>query len=39
MEKPVSDSLNRIQELRDALEHNGGRFQMGFQFRFHPGLL
>lgn len=39
MEKPISDSPDRIQELRDALEHNGGRFQMGFQFRFHPGLL
>lgn len=39
MEKPVSDSFDRIPELRMALEKNGGRFQMGFQFRFHPGLL
>ncbi len=38
MEKPVSDSFERLPELRDALKHNGGRFQMGFQFRFHPGL-
>ncbi len=38
MEKPVSDSFSRIPELRRALEKNGGRFQMGFQFRFHPGL-
>ncbi len=39
MEKPISDSFERIPELRNALTHNGGRFQMGFQFRFHPGLL
>lgn len=38
MEKPVSDSFHRLAELREALNHNGGRFQMGFQFRFHPGL-
>ena len=38
MEKPVSDSFERIQDLREALKKNGGRFQMGFQFRFHPGL-
>ena len=25
-------------ELREALKKNGERFQMGFQFRFHPGL-
>ncbi len=39
MEKPVSDSFSRLPELREALKSNGGRFQMGFQFRFHPGLL
>ncbi len=39
MEKPVSDSFRRIPEMRDALKFNGSRFQMGFQFRFHPGLL
>lgn len=39
MEKPVSDSFLRLPELQDALKENGGRFQMGFQFRFHPGLL
>lgn len=37
MEKPVADSLERIPELRQALTKNGGRMQMGFQFRFHPG--
>ena len=39
MEKPVADSSERLPELREALKQNGGRFQMGFQFRFHPGLL
>ena len=39
MEKPVSDSFDRLPELREALKQNTGRFQMGFQFRFHPGLL
>lgn len=39
MEKPVSDSPERINELRKALKYNGGRFQMGFQYRFHPGLI
>lgn len=39
MEKPVSDSFERLPELQEALKQNGGRFQMGFQFRFHPGLL
>lgn len=38
MEKPVSDSFERLPELQNALKQNGGRFQMGFQFRFHPGL-
>ncbi|MBQ6505450.1 MAG: Gfo/Idh/MocA family oxidoreductase [Flexilinea sp.] len=38
MEKPVSDSFERLSELQEALKQNGGRFQMGFQFRFHPGL-
>ena len=39
LEKPISDSNDRPDDLREALRHNGGRFQMGFQFRFHPGLL
>ncbi|MBQ6518838.1 MAG: Gfo/Idh/MocA family oxidoreductase [Anaerolineaceae bacterium] len=38
MEKPVSGSPDRIPELQQAIQQNGGRFQMGFQFRFHPGL-
>ena len=39
MEKPVSNGSEKLPELQKALLKNGGRFQMGFQFRFHPGLL
>jgi predicted dehydrogenase len=38
MEKPVSDSLARMEELKNALQQGGGKLLMGFQFRFHPGL-
>jgi predicted dehydrogenase len=38
MEKPVSHSLGRLDDLRTALEHSGSRMVVGFQFRFHPGL-
>ncbi len=38
MEKPISNDLDRIDELTAALEAGGGRLLMGFQFRFHPGL-
>jgi len=38
MEKPISNSLERISELQAALKRGGGKLLMGFQFRFHPGL-
>lgn len=38
MEKPVSDSLDRIDALKAALRRGGGKLLVGFQFRFHPGL-
>ncbi len=38
MEKPVSDTLERMGELKDALKRGGGQLMVGFQFRFHPGL-
>ncbi len=38
MEKPISHSMARISELKDALTQGGGGFLTGFQFRFHPGL-
>jgi predicted dehydrogenase len=38
MEKPVSHSLERVEQLKNALAEHGGRLVVGFQFRFHPGL-
>lgn len=38
LEKPVSHSLERLDELQDAVRQGGGRVYTGFQFRFHPGL-
>lgn len=39
LEKPVSHSLERVDELRAAVAQGGGQVYVGFQFRFHPGLL
>ena len=38
MEKPISNSLDRIEQLESALQKGGGRLLVGFQFRFHPTL-
>lgn len=38
MEKPVSHTLEGLPELENALLRNQGRFLVGYQFRFHPGL-
>lgn len=38
LEKPISHSLDRVEELREALKLGGGKALVGFQFRFHPGL-
>jgi predicted dehydrogenase len=38
MEKPISDGMEGIDELKAALKKGGGRFLTGFQFRFNPGL-
>jgi predicted dehydrogenase len=38
LEKPVSHSLDRVEEFRRALAEGGGRLLVGYQFRFHPGL-
>jgi predicted dehydrogenase len=38
LEKPVSHSLERVDELRSALQQGGGQALVGYQFRFHPGL-
>ncbi len=38
MEKPISHSMDRVDELKKALQNGGGKFLTGFQFRYHPGL-
>ena len=39
LEKPISNSLDRIEELINAAQKSGSRILVGYQFRFHPGLL
>lgn len=38
LEKPISHSFDRVDQLREAVAHSGSRILVGFQFRFHPGL-
>jgi len=38
LEKPISHSMARIDELSAAVKRGGGQVLVGFQFRFHPGL-
>jgi predicted dehydrogenase len=38
LEKPVSHSLERIEDLCSAVKRGGGQVLVGFQFRFHPTL-
>ena len=38
LEKPVSDSLDRLDLLKKAAEKSGSRILVGFQFRYHPTL-
>jgi len=38
IEKPVSHSLEGLDELKAALKRGGGKVLVGFQFRYHPGL-
>jgi predicted dehydrogenase len=38
LEKPVSHSMERVDELRQALADGGGRALVGYQLRFNPGL-
>ena len=38
IEKPVSHSMDGMDDLREALRKGGGRVLVGYQFRFHPGL-
>ena len=38
IEKPISNSLDRLDQLESALGRGDGRLLVGFQFRFHPTL-
>ncbi|MGA7192592.1 MAG: Gfo/Idh/MocA family oxidoreductase [Anaerolineales bacterium] len=38
IEKPISNSLDQIDQLEYALAKGGGQLLVGFQFRFHPTL-
>jgi len=38
LEKPVSHSLDRLDELQKAAKKSGSRILVGFQFRHHPTL-
>jgi predicted dehydrogenase len=39
IEKPISHSMERLDLLQQGLERGGGKLLMGFQYRFHPGLI
>lgn len=38
LEKPVSHSLERLDDLREGMQQTGSRVLVGFQFRYHPTL-
>lgn len=38
LEKPISHSLEGLEQLEQALHQGGGKTLVGFQFRFHPTL-
>jgi predicted dehydrogenase len=38
LEKPVSHSMARLDLLEQAVQQNGVKVLVGYQFRFHPGL-
>ena len=39
LEKPVSSSLDGLDRLQAAIDRGRAKLLVGFQFRFHPGLL
>jgi predicted dehydrogenase len=39
LEKPISHSLDRLDQLEAAVKKSGSKVLVGFQFRFHPGLV
>src|SRR5690606_36335355 len=39
LEKPISHSMEKIDELSSAVKQSGSKVFVAFQFRFHPGLM
>ena len=39
LEKPISHSMERINELGSAVKKSGSKVLVAFQFRFHPSLI
>ncbi len=39
LEKPISHNMDGIDALQAAIAQSGGRVLVGFQLRYHPGLL
>ncbi len=39
LEKPISHSMEGVDELCKAVEIGGGKVLVGYQYRFHPGLM
>lgn len=39
LEKPISNSMERIDELQSAVQKNNAKVLLAFQFRFHPSLI
>jgi predicted dehydrogenase len=38
LEKPISNSIDRIEELYQSVDIGGGNILVGYQYRYHPGL-
>jgi predicted dehydrogenase len=38
IEKPLSNTLDEVQKLQQAINDSGSRLLVGYQYRFHPGL-
>ena len=38
LEKPISDSLERVEQLQQAAQKTDSKILVGFQFRYHPTL-
>jgi len=38
LEKPISDSLDRLDTLQQVAQKSGSKILVGFQFRYHPTL-